>query len=139
MTLKRPFNDLNDDSHHQQNNQESSISKTFDSPSKRKRNNVHLLQQFPANLVKINPFTSMTSHINEAKSVQIMGASICHQCKINQVINTKMCDFCDRILCHDCQQLCRNCHRYFCSLCSIRTYDYSNECLNVAICFNCNR
>ncbi|OTF83676.1 hypothetical protein BLA29_012328 [Euroglyphus maynei] len=138
MTLKRPFHDVNDDD--QQNNQEQSISRTtFDSPSKRKRNNVHLLKQFPTYLVKINPFISMTSHSNESKSVPIMGASICHQCKLQTINNTKMCDFCDHKICHDCQQLCLHCHRYFCGLCSIRTYDYSNECSNVAICFNCNR
>ncbi|KAH7640396.1 uncharacterized protein LOC124495483 [Dermatophagoides farinae] len=140
MTLKRSLNDVNDDDdgHHHYNQGPSSTLKTFDSPSKRQRNNVQLLQQFPSYLVKINPFTSMTMHRNESKSVQIMGALICHQCN-SRVIGHIKCDFCDHIICHDCQQLCLKCHRYFCGLCSIKTYDYSNECTNVAICFNCNQ
>lgn len=166
MTLKRSLNDVNDDDdgHHHYNQGPSSTLKTFDSPSKRQRNNVQLLQQFPSYLVKISkclkwpriffhgltvffffasennsdPFTSMTMHRNESKSVQIMGALICHQCN-SRVIGHIKCDFCDHIICHDCQQLCLKCHRYFCGLCSIKTYDYSNECTTVAICFNCNQ
>ena len=56
MTLKRSLNDVNDDDdgHHHYNQGPSSTLKTFDSPSKRQRNNVQLLQQFPSYLVKIS-------------------------------------------------------------------------------------
>ncbi|CAH1792246.1 unnamed protein product [Owenia fusiformis] len=62
---------------------------------------------------------------------------MCYMCSKSlgpQNNHGRKCNFCDRVMCHECNRQCVNCQGLFCSSCSTINYD---ECFERTFCLNC--